>query len=36
MARINRDGVGIHYIVEGEGEPLVMLHGGFGDSKLWY
>ncbi len=36
MPRINNQGVSIHYQVEGEGPPLLMLHGAFVDSKFWF
>lgn len=29
------DGVELHYIAQGQGEPLVLLHGGMGDFRSW-
>ena len=28
-------GVELHYIEQGQGEPLIMLHGGQGDYRAW-
>lgn len=28
-------GVDLHYIEEGQGEPLILLHGGLGDYRSW-
>jgi pimeloyl-ACP methyl ester carboxylesterase len=33
--RVRNDGVEIHYRVEGEGEPLVLLHGFSDSSEAW-
>jgi pimeloyl-ACP methyl ester carboxylesterase len=35
MATIDIDGVSTHYDEEGEGDPLVLLHGGLSDSSAW-
>jgi len=32
----NNQGVRIHYEVEGDGQPLVLLHGGLGSLQAWY
>ena len=29
------DGLGIHYLVQGEGEPVVLVHGWPTHSALW-
>jgi pimeloyl-ACP methyl ester carboxylesterase len=36
MPYVNHEGTRIHYQVEGEGPPLVLLHGFTGNLKLWY
>lgn len=36
MATIEIEGIKIHYEVQGEGEPLVFLHGGTGDSLSYW
>src|SRR3977135_4487772 len=33
--KIRVRGVELHYIEEGQGEPLILLHGGQGDSLSW-
>ncbi len=33
---INIDGLDVHYYVAGEGEPLVVIHGGGGDARTWW
>jgi len=35
MPKININGVNIHYEVHGQGEPLILLHHGFGSTKMW-
>ena len=35
MPRIRADGVHLYYEVVGEGEPLVLVHGGWGDHTSW-
>jgi pimeloyl-ACP methyl ester carboxylesterase len=35
MPKLSIDGVNIHYEVHGQGEPLVLLHHGFGSLKMW-
>lgn len=35
MPRVNINGVDIYYEVHGQGEPLVLLHHGFGCTKMW-
>jgi 4,5:9,10-diseco-3-hydroxy-5,9,17-trioxoandrosta-1(10),2-diene-4-oate hydrolase len=32
---INVDGLNIHYYTAGEGEPLLVIHGGAGDARSW-
>lgn len=34
-ARVNVNGVELHYIEQGDGEPLILLHGGQGDYRSW-
>lgn len=29
------DGVEVHYVTAGEGEPLVLLHGWMADTTMW-
>ena len=36
MPYVDNQGVRIHYHLEGEGPPLVVLHGLTGDLKAWY
>jgi len=36
MPRIDRDGVGIHYEVHGEGPPLLLTHGYSSTSAMWH
>ncbi len=36
MPFVENEGVKIHYVVEGQGAPLVMLHGGPGSHQEWY
>jgi pimeloyl-ACP methyl ester carboxylesterase len=33
--QLNVDGLNIHYFTAGQGEPLVVLHGGGGDARTW-
>jgi len=33
--KISANGIELHYIVQGQGEPLVLLHGGQGDYRSW-
>lgn len=33
--KIHGNGVELHYIAQGSGEPLVLAHGGFGDYRSW-
>jgi pimeloyl-ACP methyl ester carboxylesterase len=33
--RIVVHGVELHYIEQGKGEPLILLHGGQGDYRSW-
>ena len=35
MPQANINGVNIHYEVHGQGEPLILLHHGFGCTKMW-
>jgi pimeloyl-ACP methyl ester carboxylesterase len=35
MPYVNSEGVRIHYEVEGQGPPLVLMHGFFGNLKMW-
>ena len=35
MARVDNDGVGIHYEVEGSGPPVVLMHGMGGSIQNW-
>jgi pimeloyl-ACP methyl ester carboxylesterase len=35
MARLNRDGVDIHYEVHGEGRPLLLTHGFGASGRMW-
>jgi len=36
MPYANNQGVRIHYQVEGDGPPLVLLHGGLANLQAWY
>jgi len=36
MPYANNQGVRIHYEVEGDGPPLVLLHGGLNNLHVWY
>jgi pimeloyl-ACP methyl ester carboxylesterase len=36
MPRINRDGVGIHYEIHGDGPPLLLTHGYSSTSAMWH
>src|SRR6267142_1741517 len=33
--KIRVNGVELHYIEQGQGEPLILLHGGQGDYRSW-
>ncbi|MBN1176182.1 MAG: alpha/beta fold hydrolase [Dehalococcoidales bacterium] len=33
---INIDGLDVNYYVAGQGEPLVVIHGGGGDARTWW
>jgi pimeloyl-ACP methyl ester carboxylesterase len=33
--RVDLDGIELHYAERGQGEPLVLLHGGMGDYRSW-
>ena len=33
--RIRVNGIELHYIEQGQGEPLILLHGGQGDYRSW-
>jgi pimeloyl-ACP methyl ester carboxylesterase len=33
--KIRVNGVELHYIAQGQGEPLILLHGGQGDYRSW-
>jgi pimeloyl-ACP methyl ester carboxylesterase len=35
MANVSIAGVNIYYEVHGRGEPLILLHHGFGSTKMW-
>ena len=35
MPFVNNEGVKIYYIVEGQGEPIIMIHGGPGSHQEW-
>ena len=35
MAQVSIKGVNIYYEVHGQGEPLILLHHGFGCTKMW-
>ena len=35
MPYVNNMGVKIYYVVEGEGEPMIMNHGGPGTHQAW-
>ena len=35
MAKLNRDGVGIHYEVHGEGPPILLSHGYSATCRMW-
>ena len=36
MPRVDNKGISIHYRVEGDGPPLVVLHGITNSSETWY
>ena len=36
MPRVDNEGISIHYRVEGNGPPLVLLHGITDSSDIWY
>ena len=29
------DGLNVHYFTAGQGDPLVVIHGGGGDARTW-
>lgn len=33
--KVDVNGVGLHFIEQGRGEPLILLHGGQGDYRSW-
>src|SRR4030042_1318035 len=33
---IKVDGLNVHYYTAGQGEPLVVIHGGGGDARTWW
>jgi non-heme chloroperoxidase len=33
--KVHVNGMDLHYIEEGRGEPLILLHGGQGDYRSW-
>lgn len=35
LTKINVRGIELHYIEQGQGEPLILLHGGQGDYRSW-
>ncbi|GAA3235964.1 alpha/beta hydrolase [Streptomyces lavendulae] len=35
MSRVEANGVGLFYEVAGEGDPLVLVHGSWGDHETW-
>jgi pimeloyl-ACP methyl ester carboxylesterase len=35
LQKIAANGVELHYVEQGQGEPLVLLHGGFADYREW-
>ena len=35
MPFVNNKGVNIYYVVEGQGEPMIMIHGGPGTHQEW-
>ena len=35
VASVHANGVVLHYIEQGRGEPVVLLHGGQGDDRSW-
>lgn len=35
VQKVLANGVELHYVEQGEGEPLVLLHGGFADYREW-
>ncbi len=35
MPKVNINGVNIYYEVHGQGEPLILLHHGFGSTRMW-
>ena len=36
MPKIDRDGIGIHYEVHGDGPPLLLTHGYSSTSQMWH
>lgn len=35
LQKVNANGVELHYVEQGQGAPLVLLHGGFADYRQW-
>src|SRR5688572_9595029 len=35
LTRVEVNGVELHFVEEGAGEPLILLHGGQGDYRSW-
>ena len=35
QSTIDIDGLAVFYETEGDGDPLVLLHGGLGDNSTW-
>jgi pimeloyl-ACP methyl ester carboxylesterase len=35
MPKVNINGINIYYEVHGQGQPLILLHHGFGCTKIW-
>jgi pimeloyl-ACP methyl ester carboxylesterase len=35
MPKVNINGIDIYYEVHGQGQPLILLHHGFGCTKIW-
>ena len=36
MPFVNNKGIKIHYVLEGEGVPIILIHGGFGSHQEWH